>query len=210
MPVTFPDGTTAELVYRPELALEDALITPGWTASIGGEFGRDFLIRPGTLTDRPGFLTQLVATELVRDDALVCRYKVAVFSNEYLVFQFDGWVVALHSAEDMTPEIRRSWASDLTLDLADDGFPVLGNRGRVLFGVPGGPALMYQKGGPGIIVVLDECASDDSSVVSGELDGYGERCVTGTGVKIRTNHYAGATVDEVLQGVDVRNVVPAS
>jgi hypothetical protein len=207
MPVTFPDGTTAELVYEPDLALEDAQIAPGWAGgTTPGEVSRDFIIRYGSLTDRPGFLSELVTTEASRPDALVCVYRVDALDNDYLMFQFEDWVVGIHSADNMSPEVRRAWTNGLTLRTAPDGFPILSATGAVEFSTAG-PGIEFQKGGPGVALILGGCAPEDDAYESDELAGYGRRCVPGTGVAISVNHYSGATVDEVLQGVDVRNVV---
>jgi hypothetical protein len=207
MPVTFPDGTTAELVYAPELALEDALVAPGWAGGIAPSVvDRDFLIWYGALTDFAGLLSELVSTELVRNDAIVCRYEARGL-YEYLVFEFEDWVVGIHSADAMSPSVRATWARDLTLRVAPDGFPVLESSGGVRFWR--GPSLGFAKGGAGIDLRLDACALDDDFFESGELEWYGRRCVPGTGIQISTNNYAGATVDGVLQGLEVRDVRPA-
>lgn len=205
MPVTFLDGTSAELVYEPELALEDTLVVPGWAGgTTPGEVSRDFLIRYGTLTDLASFLTELVSTELVRSDAIVCVYRVTGLSD-YLMFQFEDWVVGIHSADAMSPDVRATWARDLSLRVAPDGFPVLGSSGGTHFWEHG-PGLGFQQGGPGIQVILDGCALDEDTYESGELAGYGRRCIAGTGVEISVNNFAGATVDEVLEGLTIREI----
>lgn len=206
MPVTFLDGTSAELVYEPELALEDALVVPGWAGGTSpGEVSRDFLIRYGKLTDLAGFLTGLVSTEQVRSDAIVCVYGVAGLAD-YLMFQFEDWVVGIHSADAMSPDDRATWARDLSLQTAPDGFPVLRRFGSVHFSEERGPGLGFQKGGPGIQVILDGCARDDEAYESGELAGYGRRCIAGTGVQISVNNFTGVTVDEVLEGLTIREI----
>lgn len=212
MPVTFLDGTTAELVYDAELALESALIVPYWYAEVDEHDGsyRDLIIRYGSLTDRPGFLNELVSTEAVHDDALVCVYHVDLFNDDYLMFEFEDWIVGIHSADDMTPEIRSAWIDGLELRTTPDGFPVVEGIGTIELAAQqlAGPELEFQKGGPGIEIGLNKCALDDNTFESGELNGYGRRCVPGTGVQISVSGYSGATVDEVLQGLEIRNLVP--
>ena len=43
MPITFPDGTTAELVYPPELDLSGMRVQP-YSSGYGPGFSRDFLV----------------------------------------------------------------------------------------------------------------------------------------------------------------------
>jgi hypothetical protein len=53
MPVTFPDGSTAELVYPPDLGLEEFSIQP-YSSGYGPGFGRDFLVIHGSVGEVVG------------------------------------------------------------------------------------------------------------------------------------------------------------
>lgn len=63
-----------------------------------------------------------------------------------------------------------TWTRDLSLSTAPDGFPVLGSLGGIHFWEERGPGLGFQKGGPGIQVILDGCALDDDTYESGDLE----------------------------------------
>jgi hypothetical protein len=93
MPVTFPDGTTAELVYPPALELSDMRVQP-YSSGYGPGFARDFLI-----LDRPAadVLGGYEEAELLADYDSGQGGTVGLWrlppDGLSLVFEFGSWTV---------------------------------------------------------------------------------------------------------------------
>jgi len=117
VPVTFPDGSTAEVVYTRELDLASRGIRPNTWALLDtsyGSVGRDFLILPGTLE-------QVWPGESIREyegaDGTVVPFLRAD-DMDYLAFGFEGWTVSVYDypggGARLTEEERSLWARSLT------------------------------------------------------------------------------------------------
>jgi hypothetical protein len=168
LPVAFPDGTRAELVYPSELDLAELGATPyssGYlrgkspTPGRGDEVGRDFRIFYGDVHDVLAFVNGGASP------ALLAHYKGAdgqtvgfwdVRLNEtpdYLAFQFGHWAVLVYDyagAAAMTDEERASWAASFSGRETDDGFLLLEGVGRLRLARTGehaGPELAFGSAG---------------------------------------------------------------
>lgn len=129
MPITFPDGTTAELVYPPALNLSDLRVQP-YSSGYGPGFGRDFLV-----FDKP--MSEIIGS--YEDAELLAEYEdghggtVGFWrlppDGLYLAFQFGSWTVLVYDyAEEgaqMSDEDRALWATNFHGGDAEDGFLVL-------------------------------------------------------------------------------------
>ena len=149
LPLTFPDGTSAELVYPPELEIAEFGLSPYTSGTLHGRstergrgdfVGRDFMIRHGDLEEVLDRFTgsrppRLVAEYEGVDDRTVGLWDVRsepVEHLHYLGFQFGRWAVLVYDyrgAGSMTDAERASWAASFSGRETDDGFIVLEGSG---------------------------------------------------------------------------------
>ena len=157
MPLTFPDGTRAELTYPSELAIAELGVVPYGSATLNGdsphpgrsdEVGRDFLIRRGDAEPQP----------------------------RSLEFAFGGWTVEVYdfgarNPAAMTRRERRSFRAALGGRETGDGFLVLEARPPLRLAAAGehaGPALHF--GTPGakwVRLALEACGPRAESTSPG-------------------------------------------
>jgi hypothetical protein len=195
LPITFPDGTSAELIYPPELEIADLGVFPYSSGRLprerptheyGEVVGRDFLIRYGDLEH------VLAALNSGTPPRMISRYRGAdgadvglwdLDTNDtvhYLGFQFGRWAVLVYDyvagGAAMTDAERASWAANFTGRETDDGFPVLEGSGPLRLARAGegaGPELDFSATGPerGLGLYPGECRPhrDQTRLVSGKL-----------------------------------------
>jgi hypothetical protein len=159
LPLTFPDGTRAELSYPRSLALERYAIRPYSSGALAGVAARDFAIYAGdvdsVLADwnhgtRPG----LVAEYRGRDGRLVGLWRVrrAETSVHYLGFQFGRWAVLVYDyvgAGTMTDAGRATWVESFEGRETEDGWLLLESTSPLRLARAGehaGPELMFSDG----------------------------------------------------------------
>jgi hypothetical protein len=176
MPVTFPDGSTAEIRYPRRLGIAELRVRPAGAARLGEGAERELFAPPRgeawfattgavRLRTLPGASGQQVA---------VWRGNRAFdFDTEYLVFGFGRWrlVVADDGEPEMLFEERERWAANLRGRETQEGFLVLSGDGPLRLSPPGardrdeptGPQLQFgDRGGQEVWFVLDpNCRSDD-------------------------------------------------
>jgi hypothetical protein len=167
MPLTFPDGTSAELVYPPELEIEGVFpyssgtlhgssTEPGRAHSVG----RDFIIVRRPLqemldsrngNDRPAKLL----TEYEGADGRPVGFWDVGWRDaaHYLGFQFGSWAVLVYDYEEagaMTDAERASWAASFSGRETGGGFLVLVGSGPLRLARAGehaGPELTFSFAG---------------------------------------------------------------
>lgn len=133
--VTFPDGTTAIVSWPQELELaEDGVFleAAAYTQTSGGPDGRVLVIHRGPferIAEAYGGGT-LLAEYPGAEGSTVEFWRFPAFEWDYLVYQFDDWVVMAYdyrvlAEERMTEEQRSMWASSLTGRETPDGFLIL-------------------------------------------------------------------------------------
>lgn len=160
MRVTFPDGTTAELVYAPRLALERFEIRPYSSATLAGAAARDFAIYDDDVTTvletwNGGAAPRLVAAYRDPQGRRVGLWRVGRADTvvDYLGFQFGRWAVLVYDyvgAGAMTDAQRAAWVESFAGRETDDGWLLLQGDGRLRLARAGehaGPELML-SGGP--------------------------------------------------------------
>jgi hypothetical protein len=161
MPLTFPDGTSAELVHPPELEIEGVFpyssgALDGRGLEAGDGVGRDFIIVRRPLhelldsrngDDRPA---KLLAEYEGADGRPVGFWDVGWRDvAHYLGFQFGSWAVLVYDYEDagaMTDDQRAAWALSFTGRENGAGFLVLEGSGRLRLARAGehaGPELTF-------------------------------------------------------------------
>lgn len=168
--LTFPDGTTAELVYPPDLDLAKLGVFPYSSGRLRGKspiagrsdvVGRDFWIRLGDVEEllelwnngrRPKLLTQYEGV----GGSTVGFWHLGAGGTDTrkLGFQFGRWAVLVYDyigAGAMTDAERASWAASFEGRETDDGFLVLEASGPLRLARAGehaGPELTFSAADP--------------------------------------------------------------
>ena len=170
LPVTFPDGTTAELIYPPKLRIAALGVGPYSSGSLQGEsptpersdvVARDFQIFFGELDHvllslNRGKPPLLLAQYEGVDGQAVGFWDLAEWEQgtDYLGFQFGRWAVLVYDyAADgpmrgaaMTDAERASWAASFSGYETTDGFLLLEGAGPLQLARAGehaGPQLSF-------------------------------------------------------------------
>ena len=234
MPVTFPDGTTAELVYPPELDLAGMKAQP-YGSGYGLGFARDFLVIYGTVEEFIGTYddAELLATYEDLQGGTVGFWRLPP-DGVYLAFQFGSWTVLVYdygSGEaQMSDEDRGLWATNLHGRDTEDGFLVLeadppltlawdrdydspelefwsraGDFTAVLLFV--GECTPYHEGEGG----FDHIEMVGGLAVSRDSQDFAAWCIPDGSMTVHVYQKPGDTfIDAVLGGLEVRNVELAS
>lgn len=227
MPVTFPDGTRAELVYEPELDLRSFRVQPFSSGYIPG-FGRDFVVYDRPLVD---------VLESFDDAELLTEYENGrggtvgfwrLPHGLYLAFEFGSWTVLVYDYGDaqMSQDDRELWATSFHGRKTNDGFLVLDSEPPLTLARAGehaGPELDFWSRAEhlrGILLFPGECRpyqegensfdhieAVNGLMVSRESDDFASWCVPGESMTVHVYQDPGDTfIDDVLSGVLVRNV----
>lgn len=129
MPVTFPDGTRAELVYSAELALQDLSVYPDTFAEGGPRVCGASV--SATRYDPHGegawFIGDGPLWEHARPDGLTVQLWKGTpdHGGSFLVYRFGRWTVLVPCLESAEPEDLRLWAENLHGEETPDGLLVL-------------------------------------------------------------------------------------
>ena len=234
MPVTFPDGTRAELVYQPELDLSNFRVQPYSSGYIPG-FGRDFLVYDRPLVD---------VLESYDDAELLAEYENGRGGTVgfwrlpphglYLAFEVGSWTVLVYDYGDegaqMSEDDRGLWATNFHGRATNDGFLILDSDPPLTLARAGdhaGPELEFWSrvgDSRGILLFPGECSpyqegqdgfdhieAVNGLMVSRESDDFASWCVPEESMIVHVYQDPGDTfIDDVLSGVRVRNVSVAS
>ncbi len=237
LPITFPDGTSAELVYPPELEIAELGVFPYSSGRLHGKspipgrsdfVGRDFVIRHGDLAH------VLAAFNSRKEPVLLAQYQGAngqtigfwdVRTNDtahYLGFQFGRWAVLVYDyvagGAAMTDAERASWAANFTGRETADGFLVLDGSGPLRLArvrEHAGPELDFYGVHPerGLGLYPGECTPhrDQTRLVDGKLvewsGGFAAWCLSDS---MRIHASGGrAFVGALIRELEVRKVTIA-
>jgi hypothetical protein len=233
MPVTFVDGTTAEVVFRGDLRA-DELGTYGEIAGGLGEVERSIYFRYGTDSQFKG--SGPLASYQGHGGSTVEEWEPPPdsFDCPILVFGFGDWFVGVRTCYDeLSSEEKAQWAGLLVGRQTEDGFLVLDAEQPLTIPEAGeheGPDLWLQgsdRGSPFITLrpgpcTLDEPARnqelrvmpDGQEVLIARIAGqvetwYANWCEDGmmyVGVDSRDQAY----VEAAAEGLRIRNVTLAS
>ena len=191
LPLTFPDGTTAELAYPAELELAELGVFPYSSGRLQGKsptagradaVARDFWIRRGDVDDilelrNDGEPPALLAEYTGSDGQLVGFWDFGAEETRQLSFQFGGWTVLVYDyvgAAAMTDAERASWAASFVGRETADGFLILDALGPLRLAAAGehaGPQLTFSESEPRreILLYPGPCAphEDQDRLVEG-------------------------------------------
>jgi hypothetical protein len=215
LPVTFPDGSTAELLYPPDLDIAGLGVTP-YMAGCGHDFGFTYFDPRGTM-----YKGAPLETYIGSDGNQVSLYEsVPGFEGiDFLMFSFGEWWVDLYQYSDErdTPGERRFCAEHLLGTVTEDGWLVLsGPESLDLYR----PKLQFGDLGPErrfLILFAKQCESDpDYGTV--EIDGirvdlsedFASWCDP-SGVDIHVYFDPDSSFfEDVIEGLEIRNYRPAA
>ncbi|HET9725124.1 MAG TPA: hypothetical protein VFR44_14965 [Actinomycetota bacterium] len=130
MPVTFPDGTAAELVYPPELALETLNVYPD-TFADGGPHGCGYPVHATRSDPQEGWIsgTTPLAEHVTPDGETVALWEGTRDNEPYdfLVYRIGAWTVLVPCDNDrpIDAEVLATWADNLHGRGSADGLLVL-------------------------------------------------------------------------------------
>jgi len=236
LPVTFPNGTSAELVYPPELDIAGLGVFPYTSGTLHGQsptpgrsdfVARDFSIRYGDLEHvlaqknggtRPVLLAQYEGVD---------RQTVGFWDLQWddtahrLGFQFGRWTVLVYdyaAAGAMTDSERALWSANFSGHETADGFLLLEASGPLRLAGAGehaGPELIFSASEPTRELMLypGECRPhrDQNRRVDGKLvqwsRGFADWCLSDS-MRI---HAGGSQefIGALIRGLSVRNVTLA-
>jgi hypothetical protein len=130
MPVTFLDGTTADIVYPSDLAIAEMGAVPSGSGALDDpplrccarDFSFSYRAKFPPWADDP-------VTEYPGVDGQTVRfYQDPGPGPDFLVFEIDPWRLGIWDGEGgafMSDELRAIWSANLRGTVSSDGFPVL-------------------------------------------------------------------------------------
>jgi hypothetical protein len=128
MPVTFPDGTTAELVYPPDLGLEDLKVYPD-TYVTGGSEACGPPVYPTRHDPHGGWLAgDAPLDQHTRPDGTTVQLWEGTHDHRphaFLVHRFGSWTVLVPCLEIVDRDHLGIWAENLHGEQSPDGLLVL-------------------------------------------------------------------------------------
>lgn len=234
MPVSFPDGTTAELVYPLNLKIPGPHGVVPYSSGYMPDNARDFWIFHGSVEE---------VVHRFQDPELLGEYPdgrggIVTFwhfaeepETNWLAFQFGDWTVLVYdyapgsAGPPMTEEERRMWARTLLGHQTRDGFLVLEALPPLDLATAGdhaGPELQLDAHVAGVTLYAERCEPYDEQagfdeeklvrvggLVVDRSQGFAAWCDPDTGINI---HVTGSRefIDQVIEGLDIRNARYAS
>jgi hypothetical protein len=224
LPVVFPDGTTAELRYPPELDLAGLGVWPRTSGALGKDSstGRDLLIVHG------------IAEELTVGTAPVACYQgadggqVELWRTRdrkvrfWLLFRFGAWTVALwdgNAGRLLGHQDRAAWARSLVGRETEQGWLVLRSRRPLRLGAEHEGDVQLQLGdlSPRAVLLWPvQCQPrrrPDTTMIAGHAVGldvgrewFAGYCLPNAPMRIHVHDSDGSFGRAVIQGLQVRNV----
>lgn len=235
LPVTFPDGSTAELVYPPELEIAELGLLVYGSGSIPG-FARDFWVFHGPLEQvLSGFGEATLLAEYPDGlGGIVGFWRLPADDQvDYLAFQFDSWTVLVYdyglggAGPRMSDADRALWAANFRGRETADGFLVLEGIPPLRLargGEHAGPSLGFGEVDERMLDLFPgKCTAyregedgvDDIDMVNGRAVSRGgggngndaNFCLPEASMVVHVYEPPGDTfVDQVLHGLEIRNV----
>jgi len=226
LPVVFPDGTTAELVYPPEMDVAGLGVRPYW-AACGRDLGFYYHDPYGTLYEgepvqswtRPDGQTVSVWNAVDKEQG------VDGVPIVYLIFHFGEWTVRLFDyggSAAMSDDERRACAMGLSGSTTEDGWIIMsGSQGTRV----GGDEPELEFGGlgqkePFVLFFPGPCepesdASEDLPTIDGvpvsRAHGFASWCHPGEMMRIHVYFSGEPTfVEHLVRELEVRDVHLAS
>jgi hypothetical protein len=212
MPVTFLDGTTAEVVYPKALDLASLGLRPGGSAELVGCCARDFTFPPGgeswfAAAGRP--LKQFTGAD---GQPVVLWPGRSNDVGRYLVFHFGSWWMGMWDdagGSTMTDEQLATWATHLRGRMTPDGFLVLQAVSPLRLAGPGpaatAPHLAFgNQNDRSVTLTVEPCEIPTERSTDGARH-YAKVCHPESSISVEAQGDR-RFVEAVLNGLQVRNV----
>ena len=223
LPITFPDGSTAELVYPPALDIAGMGAQPYWVGC-GGDFNFHHYDPYGIVYDG-----QPLETYEGADGQPVSLWRGAEGSGgiDYLIFHFGPWTVDAYEYRGGgidAREDRKACAEGLTGSVTEDGWILLGGPESVALpggahGPPEGAEVQFGGLSPRAFILLWPGPCENESYRgSTDVDGvhvdlhrdFASWCDAPARMRIHVYFKPGSDLfRQVFDDVEVRNVVTA-
>ena len=221
LPITFPDGSTAELAYPPSLDIAGMGAEPYWVGC-GGDFNFHHYDPYGIVYDGEPLETYTGA-----DGQPVSLWRGAKGTGgiDYLIFHFGPWTVDAYEYRGGNAAAvvdRKDCAEGLTGTVTDDGWIVLDGPESValpsgVHGPPEGAEVQFGGLSPrSFILMWPGPCNNDPSPDSTEIDGlhvdlhrdFASWCNQQARMRIHVYFKPGSDLfRQVFEQVEVRNVV---
>lgn len=228
MPVTFPDGSTAEIVYPPAIDIAGMGGQPYSSGGLNNCCDSDFFI----------LFDAIPKSELAGEVPLkvypgshgapVEYWRVGAKGHDpqidrWLIFRFGQWNVFIHDTQgSMTQDQLATWARSLRGEETSDGFLRLSGEPPLRLAKASdhaGPELLFSNRRNMVIFFVGECQpdpKDDGKVVAlggrtgPEADWFASRCFKRQDIRIHVQSEDKSFAQRVIESVKVRNVELAS
>jgi hypothetical protein len=224
MPVVFPDGTTAELRYPPELDLAGLGVWPRTSGALGkaSATGRDLLVLYGN-TGPPTAGTAPVACYQGADGGQVELWQSRDPGVQFwLLFRFGAWTVALwdgNASRLLGHRDRARWARSLIGRQTGQGWLVLRGRPPLRLGAEHEGDVQLQLGdlSPRAVLLWPvQCQPrrrPDATAIGGHVvdldvgsEWFAAYCLPKAPMEVHVHDTDGAFGRAVIQGLQVRDV----
>lgn len=224
MPVTFPDGSTAEVLYPTALDIAAMEAQPYSSGSLRNCCARDFFVLYGAVPQAELAGDNPLKVFLGADGSPVEYWAVGADAHDpetdrWLIFTFGRWYVLVwDDAGAMTDRQLSTWARSLSGRETGDGFLRLGSRAplRLQKGSDhAGPELLFTDRRDMVIFFVGRCQPDpkeDGKVVAiggktgPEADWFARRCFARQDMRMHVQTGERSFARQVINGVEVRNV----
>ena len=226
LPVVFPDGTTAKLIYPPDLDLAGLGARPYW-AGCGRDFGFHYYDPYGTVYGGDPIQTW------TRSDGQTVSLWNSVdmepgVDNQplvYLIFRFGEWTVDVYDyggKAALSEDQRAACAKGLSGSVTDDGWIVISGSGEIdlggaepelEFGGLGGaePFVLFFPGPCKPESDANEELSSTGGVPVSRTKGFGSWCHRGEMMRIHVYFSGKPTfVEQLIRDLEIRDVHLAS
>jgi hypothetical protein len=212
MPVTFVDGTTAEVVYPKALDLASLGVRPGGSAELVDCCARDFTFPPGGESWFAGAGRPLKQFAGADGQPVVLWPGRSNDVGRYLVFHIGSWWMGVWDnggGSTMTDEQLAAWATHLRGRVTPDGFLVLLATSPLRLAGPGpaatAPRLAFgTQDGRSVALTVEPCdAPTERSTDGARL--YAKACHPDWSISVEAQGDQ-RFVETVLNELQIRNV----
>lgn len=228
MPVSFPDGSTAEIVYSAGLDIAAMGAQPYSSGGLSNCCESDFFILFDSVpkTELGGDVPLKVYRGV--DGAPVEYWRVGAPGHDpqidrWLIFRFGRWNVFIHDTKgSMTQDQLAAWARLLRGEETGGGFLRLSAEPPLRLreaGQHAGPELLFSNRRKLVIFFVGECQPDpkeDGKVVAiggkmgPEADWFASRCFVDRSMRLHVQSEDKSFARRVIESVEVRKVELAS
>jgi len=228
MPVTFPDGSTAEIVYLPDTDIAAMGAQPYSSGQLSDCCGRDFFVLFGGVPK--GELAGEAPLKIYRgaDGSAVEYWRMGASGHDpeterWLIFNFHPWYVLVWDEKgSMTDQNLASWARGLAGAEARDGSLRLTADQPLQLAKAGehaGPELLFSDRRQMVSFFVGDCERDpkeDGKVVAlggktgPEAEWFASRCFVNQSMRMHVQSEDATVARRVIDRVEIRNVQLAS